>query len=70
MSAELNPRIVYEKFVNGDSLTDKEVSFGVAFYKDLADKLISCGPAFWLTFKEANQVYMRLEDFQRARAQK
>jgi hypothetical protein len=70
MTTELNPRSVYEKFVRGDSLSDKEVNFGVTFYKDLADKLISCGPTFWLAFKEANQVYMRLEDFQSARRRK
>jgi hypothetical protein len=70
MKTEPNPKRIYEKYSNGDSLTDEEVEFGVKFYKDLADKLISCGPVFWMSFKEANQVYMCLEDFQRARTQK
>jgi len=70
MKTEPNPKRIYEKYSNGDSLTDEEVNFGVSFYKDLADRLISCGPTFWFAFKEANQVYMRLEDFQRARTQK
>lgn len=65
-----NPGKIYEKYLNGESLTNVEVNFGAAYFRDLADKLVKCGPAFSLAFKEANVVYMRLEDFQDARMRK
>ena len=70
MTTILSPRLIYEKYINGDSLTDAEVSYGAAFYGDLADGLILCGPTFRLAFKEAAQVYDALEGFQKARMKK
>ncbi len=61
------PRDIYAKFQNGDSLSNIEVDFGVVFFKDLADKLVLCGPTFSLTFKETNSLYLRLHDMQTAR---
>ena len=63
----LHPRIIYEKYVNGDSLTDAEVSEGVEFYRDLDEKLSLCGPVFHLAAVEACRVYIGLKGFQTAR---
>ncbi len=67
MATKTLPRDIYKKFLKGDFLTNAEVNFGVEFFKDLADKLILCGPAFSLAFKETNQLYLRLMDMQAAR---
>ena len=65
-----NPRTIYEKYIKGDALTNKELEVGVEFYKDLADKLIQCGPIFRLAYKEANTVFINLAGFQKARMNK
>lgn len=58
---------VYEKLINGDSLTNKEVDSGVLFFKALADDLFTLGPVFRLAAIEALRTYNRLYDFQQAR---
>lgn len=58
---------VYEKFINGDDLTDQDVAFGRTFYKELAEKLIKCGPVFRLAWLEANKVAQRFDGFYEAR---
>jgi len=55
---------IYNKCLQGDLLTDVEVCFGVCYFKDLADKLIKCGPVFSFAFTEANRVYVRLKELQ------
>jgi len=70
MSYKPSPRVIYETLKSGDPMTDTEINFGVKYYKDLADKLIDCGPVFWLSFVEANRIYMRLYEFQQARKKK
>lgn len=54
---------VYHKYIQGDSLTDQEIRFGSSFYRELADRLIQCGPVFKLASSEANRVAIALEDF-------
>jgi hypothetical protein len=58
---------IYEKWVDGDSLSNAELKYGIEFYEELSRKLSACGPAFRLAFKEANQVYLGLCDYQDAR---
>ncbi len=67
MKTKPDPKVIYEKYINGDSLTDEEVKFGAKYYRDLADRLIKCGPTFVLAFKEANRIYMQMENFDQAR---
>jgi hypothetical protein len=67
MTTILDPGKIYEKYIQGESLSDAEISFGVDYYSDLANKLFKCGPAFSIAFVEANRIYMRLEDMQIAR---
>ena len=63
----IHPSNIYKAYVDGDSLTDAQVNAGVVIFKDLADRLVYCGPVFYTAFKEANHVYMALEGFQKAR---
>jgi len=65
-----SPRKIYEKWQTGDSLTNAEVIHGAAFYRDLADKLVVCGPTFHLAFTEACRVYVGLEGYLEARQRK
>ena len=62
-----NAKKIYQKYINGDAFTDDELSEGITFFKDLADKLVFAGPVFALAFKEANTVYIALEGYQSAR---
>ena len=66
----LNPGKIYEKYQAGDKLTNAEVIYGAAFYKDLSDRLVYCGPTFHLAFTEANRVYMGLDGYLEARMKK
>lgn len=61
------PKIIYEKVLNGNVITNLELQFGIEFFQDLADKLNRCGPQFRLAANEANRVYMLLSDFHTAR---
>lgn len=64
---KLNPRQIHEKLQNGDPLANVEVLEGAAFFKDLADRLLKCGPVFHLAAKEANRCYLNLDGFAQAR---
>lgn len=63
-------RKVYEKVCNGDNITNAELQFGMTFYKELADKLVKCGPVFKLAHGEAVRTYLTLEGFYLARKRK
>lgn len=60
-------RHVYEKYTNGDSISDEELKEGLAFFKKLSDDLMTLGPVFKLAAVEANLVYMAFNSYQRAR---
>lgn len=62
-----HPKTIYEKYVSGEPLTLNEVDYGIDFYKELANRLMHCGPTFRLAFKEANQVYLTLQSYKDAR---
>ena len=58
---------LYEKYCNGDSLTDEEVTEGEIFFRELAGMLYDAGLAFYITAKEANRVYLGLRGYREAR---
>lgn len=68
----MNPKMqeIYEKYNNGDSLTDFEVKAGVIFFSDLERSLTSLGPVFKLAAKEARRVAYSFEGFQKSREEK
>lgn len=63
-------RVIYEKFVSGDPLTNEEVKIGVTFFDDLSQNLASLGPVFHLAHREALRVYFALNGFKKAREEK
>lgn len=62
-----NPKETYDKFRNGDSLSDDEVAEGIDFFGDLSEKLMRCGPAFSLAANEFCRVTIAFHQFQSAR---
>lgn len=69
---EQHPRIsdIYEKFVKGDRLTDAECEYGAIYFRRVACDLIGCGPIFKLAANEAQRVWVALQSFSEARAEK
>lgn len=61
---------VYEQFRSGDSINSDELTEALKFFKSLAGSLVVLGPVFHLAFVEANQTYLDLDGFARARANK
>jgi hypothetical protein len=62
-----DPKVIYNKMLDGDALTNTEVIEGSAFYIKLAEDLSACGPAFRLAANEAHRVGRNLKDFREAR---
>lgn len=60
-------RSIYEKFQNGDPLSNYEIDQGAEFHKELANTLSKLGPVFYTAFKESNRVAMAFIEFQNAR---
>lgn len=58
---------IYEKYCDGDSLTDEEVLAGEKHFLELASMLYCSGTAFVIAAKEANRVCMALKGFREAR---
>jgi len=54
---------IYEKYVNGDPMTDEEVLAGEKHFKLLSDLLYRSGEAFVITAKEANRTHMGLQGY-------
>ena len=67
MSTSIQAKKIYQKYLDGDSLTNAEIDYGVEFFTDLADKLIQCGERFALAFHEARRMQTNFEGFQQAR---
>ena len=61
---------IYNKYINGDTMTNAEIDYGLTYFKDVADSLSCMGPVFRLAFVEANRVAMGLEGFKTARERK
>lgn len=60
-------RTVYEKYQNGDSINDAELTQAVTFFEKLEKDLRAVGPVFKLAAAEAGRVYSVLHGFQEAR---
>ncbi len=60
-------RPVYEKFTNGEPLTDSEIEEGISFFYDMTLKLSAMGPVFRLAANESNRVLIQLQNFRDAR---
>jgi len=58
---------LYEKFCNGDPITDEQLDEGIRFFHMLTIKLSSLGPVFRLAQNESNRVLSRLQDYYDAR---
>lgn len=61
------PKDLYNKYVQGDKITDNQLKEGIPFWKDLADRLHKTGPVFKLCANEAGRIYRGLSDFAHAR---
>lgn len=59
---------VYDQYKQGDSIKTEELNEALSFFKSVADSLVVLGPVFHLAFVEANQTYMALNGFAKARA--
>lgn len=64
---KFNPRSLYDKFCEGDSLTDEEVLSGLFYFRKLSEDLVCLGPTFRLVANEAFRVWNRLFDMATAR---
>lgn len=58
---------IHNKLTKGVELTNTEVMFGGRFYRDLADRLIQCGPAFALAHAQALNMADALEEIKKKR---
>ncbi len=58
---------IYEKFRNGDPLTEYELHQGYAFFEKLSNELAKAGPVFLLAHREAVRVALGLNDYWIAR---
>lgn len=63
----MNPKLVYQSYVEGTTITDSDLLEAIEFFYELSNQLVKCGPVFKLAFKEANYTYLALEDYARAR---
>lgn len=61
---------IYDKFRNGDPLTDKELEVGIEHFDQMAKLLNQSGPVFKLAAQESHRVMDGLASYQRARKQK
>lgn len=63
MSTGLNVKLLYEKFVNGDSLSNREVLDGYFHFRRMASDLVQSGPVFKLAATEAFRVADTLKSY-------
>lgn len=61
---------IYNKYLNGDSLTDDELVVGIKHFTELEALCRRAGPVFRLPAYEAYRVHAALSAFQRARKEK
>ena len=58
------------RFINGDPLTNEEVSWLLEFYTEMSEHLRSLGPEFHLTWKEIYTRQRRLDEYTQSRGMK
>ena len=59
--------LAYQKYHDGDVITDDELVAGIEVFGAIADLAIEVGPVFLLTAIEARRVSEAFKDFQRYR---
>jgi len=63
----MNIKDIYEKYKNGDPISDIELKFGINEFKHLEEQLKELGIVFHLAWKEVFYVLKGLEDYKKAR---
>ncbi len=58
---------IYEKLMDGDSLTKQEILQGIQEFKDAGNALIKLGPCFRIVRKECTMCECKLADIADAR---
>lgn len=66
----ITAKSIYEKFSNGSSMSDDELTYGIQIFKQLSVLLYEVGPEFRLAAVEANRVCMALQSFEFNRKQR
>lgn len=66
----MTTKSLYEKYCDGDSLTDAEVSDGIVKFEATERALLALGPYFSVARKECSRVYQSFKNFANARSQK
>ena len=66
----MTQKTVYEKYCNGDKLTDAELELGIAHFGLLSEMLFASGIVFKLAAAEAGRVEQMLSSFKHAREDK
>ncbi len=70
MKSDIKLLNVYEKYVNGDFLTDEEIKVGISKLKVLCELMGEMGNYMRMSWKECNSVLMSLEAIKKARKEK
>lgn len=63
-------KVIYDKYINGDSISNDELEFGIRHFQTLANYLHSLGERFHLVWKDTYTVLNGLIDYQTARKRK
>lgn len=68
MKTDINK--LYHKVLNGDHITDEELTEGLEFFNSLSKNLGQLGERFHLSWAEAWRIWDVLDGYQRARQRK
>lgn len=60
---------IYNKFYNGDPITDAELAAAKTYWANLQNELSKVGPVFELARKEAIRIHTQIVNYQTARAE-
>jgi hypothetical protein len=66
----MNIRTIYDKYNNGDPISDDEIKFGLKYFKRIESDLSALGPEFKLAANEARRVLYSFQQFDHARREK
>jgi len=58
----MNPATIYEKFLNGETISDEEIVFGIEHFRKLAEMLRQSGREFSIPAAECLRVVHFLEN--------
>lgn len=64
------PARIYDKYRNGDPLSDTELDVGIEHFRKMSQLLAATGPAFLLATGECYRVLNTLEGYKLARTSK